>query len=163
MCLRALRRYSKALSYADGVASDEDSEMGNSDVSSQPRSQESHGDSVDDDHCAAPEEHAGPADEGASTNPPSLPVSELLDLTVAILCNQAACHLKIGDGASALEVAERAGTLRAPSESLSGIKAAYRKGCAFEALGDWDGARCAFRSVLDIDPNNKDCSQVHAQ
>lgn len=83
-----------------------------------------------------------------------------VDLQVAILCNQAACHLKLGDGAAALEVADRASMLQAPTDSAAGIKAAYRRACALEAVGDWEEARHTFRSVLEVDAKNTQCSQV---
>lgn len=79
---------------------------------------------------------------------------------MAILCNQAACHLKLGDGAAALEVADRASTFKAPVDGAAGVKAAYRRACALEAVGDLDEARVAFKSVLDVDPKNSHCVQV---
>lgn len=82
------------------------------------------------------------------------------DLRVAILCNQAACHLKLEDGWTALELAERATEIKAPGDSVAGIKAAYRRACALEAIADWSRARLAFESVLEVDPKNVPCAQV---
>lgn len=71
-----------------------------------------------------------------------------VDLQAAVLCNLAACFLKLGDGPSALEIAGRASRPKAvAADSSAGIKAAYRRACALEAAGDWDEARDAFKSV----------------
>lgn len=84
-----------------------------------------------------------------------------VDLQVAVLCNQAASFLKVGDGPAALEAAERASTLKAPAVGcVAGIKAAYRRACALEAVADWDAARDAFTELLALDPKNVQCSQV---
>ena len=84
-----------------------------------------------------------------------------VDLQVAVLCNQAACFLKLGDGPAAFEVADRASGLKAvAADSPAGIKAAYRRACALEAVGDWDEARDAFKSVLNVAPKNSQCRQV---
>lgn len=85
-----------------------------------------------------------------------------VDLQVAVLCNQAACFLKLGDGPSALEVADRASRLKAvAADSPAGIKAAYRRACALEAVGEWDEARDVFKSVLNVAPKNSQCRQVY--
>lgn len=102
----------------------------------------------------------GPASTVAPTEMMQPASNELLALRLAILCNQAACYLKLGDGAAALDAADRASSLSSPKDSLGGIKAAYRKGCALEAVGEWVEARRAFKSVLEVDPGNVQCSQV---
>lgn len=86
---------------------------------------------------------------------------KFVDLQVAVLCNQAACFLKMGQALSALAAAERASSLKAvAADCPAGIKAAYRRACALEAVGDWGEARRAFRSVLDVDQKNSQCRQV---
>lgn len=145
-CCRALRRYDRAIQYVDGVPpgdySDED-------------------DGFDDSPSI--ENERGCREEEVGTDewsPLGGREAELVDLQVAILCNQAACHLKLGDGAAALEVADRASTFKAPVDGAAGVKAAYRRACALEAVGDLDEARVAFKSVLDVDPKNSQSIQV---
>lgn len=86
---------------------------------------------------------------------------EFVDLQVAVLCNQAACFLKMGEALPALAAADRASSLKAvAADCPAGIKAAYRRACALEAVGDWGAARAAFRNVLDVNPKNSQCRQV---
>lgn len=135
--LRALRRYEKAIKYADGVPPGEPSEDGES------------GTTQSNDRDSEPD--IGDGKQGEA----------FVDLQVAVLCNQAACFLKLGDGPSALEVANRASSLKTVSaDSPAGIKAAYRRACALEAVGEWDEARDAFKSVLAVAPKNSQCRQV---
>lgn len=143
---RALRRYSKAIGYADGVDSAGESDVEDSDISD--RSDEGTG------SCDGRERKRETPSSSAS------PRNKFVDLQVAILCNQAACHLKLGDGASALELAERAASIMGPKDSPFGLKAAYRRACALEAIGEWNEARWAFKHVLSVDPSNIQSSQV---
>lgn len=153
-----MRRYEKAIKYADGVPpgegseddDDEDDEDGN-ETSSTDTMQDN---DKEDQHEPNQEDSSnGNANQGGG--------AAFLDLQVAVLCNQAACFLKLGDGFSALEVADRASSLKAVTDkSPAGIKAAYRRACALEAVGEWNEARGAFKSVLDVDPKNAHCRQV---
>ena len=145
-CCRALRRYEKAIQYVDGVPPEDysDEDNGFDDSPSSENEQDCREDEVGIDERSP----LGGTDV------------EFVDLQVAILCNQAACHLKLGDGAAALEVADRASTFKAPVDGAAGVKAAYRRACALEAVGDLDEARVAFKSVLDVDPKNSQCIQV---
>lgn len=144
--IRALRRYEKSIKYADGVPPGESSEDGDGNETSSTDTLQANDKEVD-----KPKSGNGSANQGEA----------FVDLQVAVLCNQAACFLKLGDGPSALEVADRASSLKAVTdESPAGIKAAYRRACALEAVGDWNEARDAFKSVLDVDPKNVHCRQV---
>lgn len=155
---RALRRYEKAIRYADGVPPGKASDGDDGEGSNHP----------DDTHADHPQD--GPDTKNLETDgkdttdginaTDSQEEGVLVDLQVAVLCNQAACHLKMGEGACAVEVADRAAKLKAPGDSPAGIKATYRLACALEAVGDWDEARIAFKSVLDADPKNGQCLQV---
>lgn len=138
---RALRRYDKAIRYADGVPPGEGS------------------DSDEDGDCPSDTSQTD-REGGDDARANGTDVGLFLDLKVAILCNLAACHLKLGDGAAALDVAGRACELMPGVDSAAGIKAAYRRACALEALGDWDEARQTFKSILDVDAKNTECSQV---
>lgn len=135
---RALRRYNKAILYADGVPPGEVSD-------------DEEGDEADGERKTESEKET---DDGAKEE------DAFVDLKVAILCNQAACHLKLGDGAAALEAADRASQLKSPSDPAGGTKATYRRACALEAVGDWEESRRAFKTVLDVDPKNVQCVQV---
>ncbi|CAM9398577.1 unnamed protein product, partial [Hapterophycus canaliculatus] len=138
---RAMRRYEKAIKYADGVPPGEDSEDG--DDESYPDSAQA--------NDKEQEKNAG----GDNSHNQS---EAFVDLQVAVLCNQAACFLKMGDGSSAMEAAGRASSLKpVAAGSPGGIKAAYRRACALEAVGEWHEARDAFKSVLDVDPKNSQC------
>lgn len=152
---RALRRYEKAIKYADGVPPGEPSDEGEGGETSssgtmQANDRESELDNAEgNDNGNGNDDGDGKQDEAFA------------DLQVAVLCNQAACFLKLGDGPSALEAANRASSLKAVSaDSPAGIKAAYRRACALEAVGEWDEARDAFKSVLAVAPKNSQCRQV---
>lgn len=159
-----MRRYAKAIRYADGVGpggggneSDHDEEEDEDDKKSSSESQ-SEGQDKDthDDHTS----FEGEKKIAKKAPEDGIPKNDFLDMQVAILCNQAACHLKLGDGISALEAAERASGLKAPKDSVAGVKAAYRRACALEAIGEWDESRAVFQSVLEADPKNAQCRQV---
>ena len=147
-CFRALRRYNEAIKYADGVPP---SESSNGYVDGNDSSGES--DQGNREKEIDPDEQISRGGEGEDG---------FLDLRVAILCNQTACHLKLRDGAAALEIADRASALIAPADSAMGVKAAYRRACALESIGEWDEARHAFKRVLEVDPKNSKCYQVMA-
>eukprot|EP00752_Nemacystus_decipiens_P001293 g1285.t2 len=84
-----------------------------------------------------------------------------VDLLVAVLCNQAECNLKPGDGTSALEVAGRTPSPKAvAADSPAGIKAGVLRVCALEAVGDLDPG--GFKSVLSVAPKNSQCRQAQA-
>lgn len=146
-----MRRYEKAIRYADGV----------------PPGKASDGDEDGSSHQEIT--HADRSDDGSDTKNLKTDViaatdsqeeDALVDLQVAVLCNQTACYLKMGERACAVEVADRASKLKAPGDCPAGIKAAYRLACALEAVGHWNEARTAFKSVLDVDPKNGQCLQV---
>lgn len=151
---RAMRRYEKAIRYADGVPPGKASD-GDSDEERSSHPDATHADSLDEDGSDTKDLEA---DVMSATDGQEEEV--LVDLQVAVLCNQAACHLKMGEGACAVEVADRAAKLKAPADGPAGIKASYRLACALEAVGDWSEARAAFKSVLDVDPKNGQCLQV---
>eukprot|EP00752_Nemacystus_decipiens_P012006 g10645.t1 len=146
---RALRRYEKAIKYADGVPPGEDSEDGDGNDTSSSGTMEANDKESEPDTTTTNNNNNGNVCKEA-----------FVDLQVAVLCNQAACFLKLGDGSSALEVADRASRLKAvAADSPAGMKAAYRRACALEAVGDWDEARDAFKSVLSVAPKNSQCRQ----
>lgn len=150
-----MSRYDKAIRYADGVppgkASDGDSdeERGNH-----------HPDTTQADRPGDYDSDTKKLETDVMAPTDSQEEDALVDLQVAVLCNQAACHLKMGEGACAVEAADRASNLKAPGDCPAGTKAAYRLACALEAVGDWSEARTAFQSVLDVDPKNGQCLQV---
>ncbi|CAN0363647.1 unnamed protein product, partial [Ectocarpus fasciculatus] len=144
---RASRRYEKAIKYADGVPPGQDSEDGGGDGDETSNSSSSDTTQADDDDNRSETRGGKHGDE-------------VVDLQVAVLCNQAACFLKMGEALSALAAADRASSLKAvAADCPAGIKAAYRRACALEAVGDWGEARGAFRGVLDVDPKNLQCRQ----
>ncbi|CAM9390250.1 unnamed protein product [Ectocarpus sp. 4 AP-2014] len=143
---RASRRYEKAIKYADGVPPGQDSEDGGGDK--------------DETSSSSSDTTQANDDTNHSESRGGTHGDKFIDLQVAVLCNQAACFLKMGQALSALAAAERASSLKAvAADCPAGIKAAYRRACALEAVGDWGEARRAFRSVLDVDPKNSQCRQ----
>lgn len=150
-----MRRYEKAIRYADGVPPGKASD-GDGDEERDNR----HPDITQADRPGDYEPDTKHLENDVMAATDSQEEEVLVDLQVAVLCNQAACHLKMGEGAGALEAAARASNLKAPGDGPAGIKAAYRLACALEAVGDWSEARTAFQSVLDVDPKNGQCLQV---
>ncbi|CAN0038831.1 unnamed protein product, partial [Sphacelaria rigidula] len=151
---RALRRYANAIRYADGVdaggsQSDEDGEE--DDFESKSSNSNAKTDQIDGN------EEQAPATQ--STHHAADAKNAFVDMQAAILCNQAACYLKIGDGISAMEAADRASTLKPTTECVTGRKAAYRRACALEVTGEWDESRQEFKRVLDVEPKNISCQQ----
>ncbi|CAB1105301.1 unnamed protein product [Ectocarpus sp. CCAP 1310/34] len=143
---RASRRYEKAIKYADGVPPGQDSEDGGGDG--------------DETSSSSSDTTQANDDTNHSESRGGTHGDKFVDLQVAVLCNQAACFLKMGQALSALAAAERASSLKAvAADCPAGIKAAYRRACALEAVGDWGEARRAFRNVLDVDPKNSQCRQ----
>jgi len=63
--------------------------------------------------------------------------------------NKAACLLKLDQNASAKECCEKALFIDA-----NNVKALYRLGCSFTALGDWDAAVQNLKQCLTLDKNN---------
>lgn len=146
-----MRRYAKAIRYADGV--------GQGDIESDEDGQDSE-DGCSDSHTES--DDIGGDDKEATVSPQDEVAKKnaFFDLQVAILCNQATCYLKIGDGISAMEAADRASELKPSVDSVAGRKAAYRRACALEAIGEWDESRAVFKRVLEVDPKNVQCHQV---
>lgn len=143
-----MRRYEKAIKYADGVPPGEDSEDGDKDGTSEP-----------DTTQANDKEQKLSAASGNNDNQNQ--GNAIIDLQVAVLCNQAACFLKMGEGLSAMKAADHASSLKPVAAGCpGGIKAGYRRACALEAVGEWREAREAFKSVLAVDPKNSQCRQV---
>lgn len=144
-----MRRYAEAIRYADGVSEgdiesdedDQDSENGYSDSYTER-------DSIGRDEAAA-------SPQGVETRK-----NAFANLQAAILCNQTACYLKIGDGPLAMEAADRASEIMSTVDSAAGRKAAYRRACALEAVGEWDESRAVFKRVMAVDPKNVQCRQV---
>lgn len=154
-----MRRYEKAIKYADGVPPGEGSEDDDDDEGNETSSTDTMQANDKEEEDEPDKEKGNSSGSGGNTNQGE--EAAFLDLQVAVLCNQAACFLKLGDGFSALEVADRASSLKAVTDkSPAGIKAAYRRACALEAVGEWNEARDAFKSVIDVDPKNAHCRQV---
>lgn len=94
------------------------------------------------------------ANGGDDDAAPAVPSETFINLQSAVLCNQAACYLKLGEASAALETADRAVLLKPIKASLAGVKAAYRRACALEALGRAEEAREAFKGILGVDSTN---------
>ncbi|CAM9895551.1 unnamed protein product [Choristocarpus tenellus] len=121
---RAMTRYTKALSYAEGTTGhDSDADTAEEDEVTSP----------------SPSEH----------------------IAVTVLCNQAACLLKLGDNQAALHAADRALDLCSSwaSPVTAKVKSTYRRACALLALTRWDESRKAFRDLLTLDPDNDGARQ----